>query len=267
MTAAAPTQNGTLRPKRGASLAGLVWTLVRTDFKTRYHGTVGGYLWALAKPVTMFVVLLGVFSLIFAMDEDYPLNLVIGLFLWEFFAETTMSGLGSLHAKSFLLTKARFPGWIVVLASLSNALVTLVLFVAVVCTYVSVFRRPLTATEIGLFLAYLVAFAVITAGFSLAASVLYLLYRDLNQVWDLALRAGFFVAPVIYPLEIIPEEYHFYLYAWLPTPVIQFSRSVLVNGTVPSARAHLLLALSALFMLMVGVGVWRRWAPRAVEQL
>ena len=38
---------------------GLIWTLVRTDFKTRYRPTVGGFVWALLKPLAMFVVLLG----------------------------------------------------------------------------------------------------------------------------------------------------------------------------------------------------------------
>ena len=42
-----------------APFAGLVWTLVRTDFKTRYHGTIGGFVWALLKPLTMFLVLHG----------------------------------------------------------------------------------------------------------------------------------------------------------------------------------------------------------------
>ena len=44
---------------------GLVWTLIRTDFKTRYHGTIGGFVWALLKPLTMFLVLLAVFSYVF----------------------------------------------------------------------------------------------------------------------------------------------------------------------------------------------------------
>ena len=56
------------------------------------------------------------------------------------------------------------------------------------------------------------------------------------------LQAGFFVAPIVYPLDIIPERLHFYLYLWFPTPIIQFSREVLVHGTLPSLRAHLLLA-------------------------
>ena len=46
----------------GAAFAGLVWTLVRTDFKARYHGTLSGFVWALLKPLTMFAVLTGVFD-------------------------------------------------------------------------------------------------------------------------------------------------------------------------------------------------------------
>ena len=49
----------------------------------------------------MFVVLMGVFSFSFAADPNYKLNLIIGLFLWDFFAEGTKAGLTSLHAKGF----------------------------------------------------------------------------------------------------------------------------------------------------------------------
>src|SRR6478735_6721461 len=89
--------------------AGLVWTLVRTDFKARYHGTLSGFVWALLKPTAMFVVLTSVFSLVFAADPSYKLNLIIALFLWDFFAEGTKTGLTSLHAKGFLLAKSRLP--------------------------------------------------------------------------------------------------------------------------------------------------------------
>ena len=49
---------------------GLIWTLVRTDFKVRYHGTLGGFVWALLKPIAMFIVLLAVFSFLFT-DPSY----------------------------------------------------------------------------------------------------------------------------------------------------------------------------------------------------
>jgi lipopolysaccharide transport system permease protein len=247
---------------------GLVWTLVRTDFKTRYHGTVGGFLWALLKPAAMFVVLLGVFSLVFANTRTYALDLIVGLFLWDFFGEATKVGLTSLHAKGYLLSKARFPAWVLVVSSISNALITSLVFSLVTFLYLGLSRGRLPAlAAMAWFGFYLLSLVLITIGFSLAASVLFLRYRDLNQVWEVMLQVGFFVAPIIYPLTVIPERLHRYLYMWPPTPIIQFSRAVLVDGVVPSTRAHWLLAAGVLASLTVGTLVYKRLAPRAAEYL
>ena len=217
-------------------MLGMLWTLVRTDFKSRYHGTFGGFVWALLKPALMFVVLMSVFSLIFASTPHYRLNLIVGLFLWEFFGESTKTGLVSLQAKGFLLTKARFPSWILVLSSLSNATITLAVFAITFLVYLVVVWPRARRVELALSLFYLVLYFFIVAGISLGSSVLFLRYRDLNQVWEVVTQAGFFIAPIIYPLDIIPERYHIYLYLWPPTPVIQFSRAVLVDGTHPDAQ-------------------------------
>jgi lipopolysaccharide transport system permease protein len=114
---------------------------------------------------------------------------------------------------------------------------------------------------------YLAHFVAIVAGFSLAASVLFMRYRDLNQVWEVVTHAGFFIAPIIYPLAILPERVHLYLYVWPPTPIILFSRGVLVDGAVPSATAHALLTLEAAAILAVGALVFRACSPRVAEYL
>jgi len=246
---------------------GLIWTLVRTDFKTRYQPTVGGFVWALMKPVAMFVVLMSVFSFVFGGDPEYRFNLIVGLFLWDFFSEATKTGLVSLHSRAYLLTKTRLRTWILVLTSASNALVTLAVFCVVFLTFLLVSGRPPSRTGTALFGLYVVQFVTITVGLSLASSVMFLRYRDLNQIWDLATQAGFFLAPIVYPLAIIPERFHFFLYLWPPTPFIQFTRAVLIEGTVPSFRAHVLLALETAAILVIGIVVFRRLAPRVAEYL
>src|SRR5437868_15406030 len=101
--------SGTARPR---NLRDFVWTLIRTDFKARYHGAASGFVWALFKPVAMFITLLSVFSFLFR-DQTYLFNLMIGLFLWDFFNEGTRTGLESLFTKGFLITAAPFPRAIV----------------------------------------------------------------------------------------------------------------------------------------------------------
>src|SRR5262249_44121457 len=63
----------------------------------------------------------------------------------------------------------------------------------------------------------------------------------------------------------MPERFHRYLYLWPPTPIIEFSRAVLVAGTIPTARAHLFLAVDAATILLVGALIFRRFSPRAAE--
>jgi len=245
--------------------AGLIWTLIRTDFKTRYHGSFAGFVWALLKPLAMFAVLMSVFSLLFAARPNYKLELIIGLFLWDFFAEGTKAGLTSLAAKSFLLTKARFPSWVLVVTSIANAMITLTAFVLIITVFLIALGRTPSPLAFVCFLGYCVALAVVVIGFSLATSVLFLRYRDLNQVWDVVTQAGFFVAPIVYPLGIIPERFHIYLYLWPPTPVIQFARAALVPGVLPTLRGQLDLFLAAAAALLVGALVFRRLAPKAAE--
>ena len=74
------------------------------------------------------------------------MNLLLGLFLWDFFAEGTKVGLTSLQAKGFLLGKTQFPRWVLVVASLSNALVT-VLIVSVVLVVALVAVGPSSASR------------------------------------------------------------------------------------------------------------------------
>ena len=257
----------TLVPSPDVAWPGLVWTLVRTDFKARYHGTASGFAWALLKPATMFAVLVAVFSFVFASEPTYKLDLIIGLFLWDFFADATKTGMTSLAAKSFLLTKAKLPGWIVVVTSMANALLTLAVFAVVATIFIVVSGRSPGIAAFAAFGTYLVALTLMVVGLSLASSVLYLRYRDLNQIWDMATQAGFFLAPVVYPLGVIPERFHLWLFLWPPTPVMEFARAALVDGVSSTARGYACLWVMVAVLLGGGAAVYRRYAPRAAEYL
>ena len=259
---------GRLKPApRFVAAWSLAWTLVRTDFKSRYYGTLGGFFWAFLKPLAMFVVLAAVFSFIFVSDSRYATNLLIGLFLYDFFAEGTKTGLQSLYAKGFLVGKAKFPLSIVVVASISNAALSLTLFAVIITIWTITTQSMISLQAIGLFVTYLASYCAIVVGFSLGTSVLFLKYRDLNQVWEVIVQAGLFLAPVIYPLGIIPERFHLYLFLWPPTPVIQFTRLLFVDSVVPTLRAHAFLYLEAVVVLVAGALIFRRYAPSAAENL
>ena len=81
--------------------------------------------------------------------------------------EGTKTGLTALHAKAFLLTKARCPSWILVVTSISNALITLTVFVATILVFLVVTGHPPSIGAVALFLGYCGALTAIVVGFSL----------------------------------------------------------------------------------------------------
>jgi ABC-type polysaccharide/polyol phosphate export permease len=60
---------------------------------------------------------------------------------------------------------------------------------------------------------------------------------------------------------------HPYLFAWPPTPIILFARSVLLDNHVPSMLAHLLLFGETAVVLGIGAAIYRLRAPRVAEEL
>ena len=251
----------------GFDVAGALWTLVRTDFKVRYHGTAMGFVWAMLKPLAMFVVLMSVFTFVFPSKSDYALNLVLGLFLYDYFQEATKTGLVSLHSKGYLIGRSRFPRWLLVVASTANPLIVVATASAAILACLAFAGRMPAALPLALYLFYVLCFSLIVVGFSLASSVLFVRYRDLNQVWEVVAQAGLFVAPIIYPIDVLPERFHRLVYLWPPSSVIEFSRSVLIEGVLPSLRAHLLLGAATAASLATGIAVYRRLGPSVPEHL
>ena len=239
-----------------------MWTLVRTDFKARYHGTLSGFVWALLKPLTMFAVLTAVFSLVFRREPHYKLDLLIGLFLWDFFAEGTKVGLTALHAKGFLLTKARFPAWILVVTSIANPLLTILVFSVTLVVFLWVAGPVPTLAVLGLFLAYLVAMGLLIMGFSLGGSVLFLRYRDLNQLWDVITQAGFFFTPIIYPLSALPDDKKRLILHNPMTHLVEAFRTPIYQGAIPSSHVLITATVSALGSLVLGWLVFAHYSDR-----
>ena len=83
-----------------------------TEYKLKYAESALGYVWSVAKPLTMFAVLYTVFGRFFKLNagfEHYPLYLLIGIVLWNFFLDGTTLAMTSLVSRGSLLRKLSFP--------------------------------------------------------------------------------------------------------------------------------------------------------------
>lgn len=183
----------------------LVSELVRTDFKLRYQGSVLGYAWSLLRPLLLFLILYVVFVKFLKLGSDiphFPVYLLLGIVIWNFFNEMTVQSLGSIVGRGDLIRKIRIPRWIIVLSSSLSALINLILNLVVVGVFMVLNQVDVLATSVWLPL-ILIEVYIFALGLSLFLSAAFVKFRDISYIWEVILQAGFYVTPILYSLALV----------------------------------------------------------------
>ena len=183
----------------------LLSELVRTDFKLRYQGSVLGYAWSLLRPLLIFIILYVVFVRFLKVGGDtphFPIYLLLGIVIWNFFNEMTVLSTTSIVGRGDLIRKIRIPRWIIIVSSSLSALINLSLNLVVVAVFMAINRVGVLDT-LPLLVVVLFEAYVFALGISLFLSALFVKFRDVSYIWEVALQAGFYLTPILYPLSRI----------------------------------------------------------------
>lgn len=182
--------------------------LVKTDFLLRYQGSFLGIAWSVLKPLMLFCVMYVVFVKFLRFSdgtETFPLVLLLGISLWNFFTEATTLGLCSMTTRGDLLRKINFPKYIIVISATINALICLAINLGVVVVACILSGVQFTANVLWLPLNLLQLYALALA-VALLLSTLNVYFRDAQHIWEVFLQGLFYVTPIIYPLSMVGDK-------------------------------------------------------------
>lgn len=183
----------------------LLAELVRTDFKLRYQGSVLGYAWSLLRPLMLFLILYIVFVKFLKIGAGvphFPVYLLLGIVIWNFFLEMTSQSLGSIVGRGDLIRKIRIPRWMIVFSSSISALINLFLNLIVIVIFMVANHVDLLITTLWLPL-ILAEVYLFSLGLSLFLAAAFVKFRDVNYIWEVILQAGFYLTPILYPITLI----------------------------------------------------------------
>lgn len=257
----------------------LLKELVKTDFKLRYQGSFLGYVWSLLKPLFMFVILYLVFGVVLqagAGIPHYPVYLLLGLLLWNYFAEVTNQGVNAIVSKGDLLRKLNFPKYTIVLAGSFSALINLAINFVVLGVFIvalgvdlhwSILLLPVIMLELFIF----------ALGTAFLLSALFVRFRDIGYIWEIFMQAAFYLTPIFYLLNLVNDKSHFAAQVMLLSPIaqiIQDARYALVTHdtlTFEQLYIHgwfrvIPVAITVIFA-MVAAWYFRRQSPKFAEEI
>ncbi len=183
----------------------LLGELIKTDFKLRYQGSILGYFWAILRPLLMFAILYIVFAKLLNFGNDiphYPVYLLTGTVLWNFFTECTGQGINAIISRGDLLRKISFPKWIIVVSATATALINLGINLCVIVIFALINGVSPSFSWLWVFslILELYAFAL---GISFLLGAINVKYRDITSIWDVLVQALFYAVPIIYPLTMV----------------------------------------------------------------
>ena len=237
-------------------------------FKIRTGGAVLGFAWTLLHPLAMLLILYMLFSKrIGSGIPHYGLFLLIGILHWNLFSRATMISMRSITTKRSMLRNVYIPITAVVAGSILEAFLSFLFELLIVGVFIIVSGLGLSAVV------FLLPFVVLTqllliTGVSLVLASLNIYFQDIEYIWDVLLKLGFFVTPIFYnpSMFVSRQKLSFYLLNPL-TQIILFARDILLFKRLPNLMTMLYVFLGALLLFLACYFVFKRFEDTIIERI
>lgn len=233
----------------------LLWQMVGREVKARYKQSVLGYFWVILNPLAQMLVMSFAFSVIMRIPTNassnipYSVFLFVGFLPWTLFSNSLSSSCSSLVSSSSLITKIYFPRTILVLATTIAKIIDFLFALSILVFYMIAFQIPVNINIFWVIPIFIIQ-QIFTLGLSLFFAAANLLYRDVQYLLNLVLVLWMYLTPVIYPADIVPEQYKFVFQLNPMAVIINAYRQTVLGGGEPN-YAGLTIALAVSFLTLL----------------
>jgi ABC-2 type transport system permease protein len=260
--------------------AHVLYVTAKADYKLKYSGSLLGYVWSVLKPLALFTMLYLVFGHIFKLgtiSPYYAVALLIGIVCFNFFVDATSLGMASLVARESLLRKLSFPRLIIPTSATLTAVMTFVVNCVVVGLFVA-YKQITPQANWVLIIPLIAELYIFTLGVALILSTLFVRFRDIGQIWELALQLLFYASPIIYPVGYLPPFLQKVAFLNPFTQVLQDLRAIILHPDLPGNRitaaeafgfpmAELIPIAIAFLIFFCGLALFKREEPWFAERV
>jgi lipopolysaccharide transport system permease protein len=241
----------------------LIGQFTRRQVLQRYRGSYLGAIWSFMTPLALLLVYTFVFSVIFqarwagmvsSSHGEFALILFAGLIPFTVFSESILAAPGLIVANPNYVKKVVFPLEILPVSVLGAALVNSLFSLVIVLLGALLIRGGLSWTLILLPLIYL-PLILLCLGLGWFFASLGVFIRDIGPLLGIVVQMLFFLTPIFYPMEAIPQPYQTLLYLNPLTFIVNHFRRVILFGQLPDWGQLAVMTLLTGVVCMLGY-VW-----------
>ena len=229
----------------------LILQLTRRDILARYKRSFLGVAWTMLNPLGMMIILSIVFSQLFSAIKSYPAYILSGLVAWNFFAQSTNAAMSGLVWGGSLIQRIYIPRTAFGVSAIGTALVNLLLSLVPLLLVMLVTKIPITIAILFLPVS-IILLACFALGIGLILSTMAVYFPDVAEMYQIILLAWFYLTPIIYPEEILPQNLH-WIFSLNPMYyLVNLFRLPLLSGRFPTFEEILPAAICGIGALVFG---------------
>ena len=234
----------------------LLGELIARDIKIKYRRSVLGVLWTLLNPLCMMIVLSVVFSNIFKFDiENFPLYILSGQLIFNFFSDATTSSMSSIVSSASLIKKVYVPKYLFVISHIFSSFINLMASFTALLLVMMATRTELHWTTL-LAPVPLLLLVLFSLGVGLVLAAVTVKFRDIMHLYSVFITALMYLTPVIYPMAMLPEWLTGFVMLNPITNIVLMFRNVMLYNTFFGWRSLFVAVVETGIMLMIGFWVF-----------
>ena len=186
----------------------MVASLVKRDLKSRYKGSVLGFLWMFLNPLLQLAVYTVVFSTIMRMGIDkFYLFLFVALVPWLFFSTCLSAGTTVIFSQQDMVKKIYFPREVLPIAFTISQFVNMLLSFLVIFAVLIISGIRLNPQALFFLPLVMLVEFVMALGVTYLVSALNVYFRDLEHILGILSMAWMYLTPILYPMDMVPQQY------------------------------------------------------------
>ncbi len=242
-----------------------IW--VKYNVEARYSQTLLGIMWIVLLPLSQALVFAFVFSQILRASSGSLPFLVFflsGIVPYTLFNQGILNGTSALLGQMGIINQVYFPREIIIFVRLGEAFVDFT-FSFLVLLLISLLNGIFPTLNFIWVIPILLIQLLLILGFMLFISYLSVYIRDIPQLVAVVLQILFYLTPVLYQMDRVPEEYHFLLLLNPLTPLIQAFRDVTVLGQAPQLATLYYPSIMAGILVFSGYMFFKRNEQRLTD--
>lgn len=237
--------------------------MIGREIKARYKQSILGYFWVILNPLAQMLVMSFAFSMILhiptnaAANIPYSIFLFVALLPWNLFATSLGSACGSLVGSASLITKIYFPRTILVISTIFAKIIDFLFALIILVIYMIAYHIPVTLNILWIFPIFFIQ-QIFTLGLSLFFAASNLLYRDIQYLLGLILTLWFYITPIVYPADVIPEKFKIIFQLNPLSVIVNAYRQTVLGGGAPNYLSLFIATLLSLITLVLGLAYFKQ---------